>query len=300
MLGPLKRIPAHSAYRVIYIAFSKNDDNLVFTGSPLGVQNWNRQENTVEPDISFDDDLDVTCMVISEDGLQCATGHDDGSVQLWDLDTGSSFNTFRPDGEVDTISAVAFSSDKKSVATGSVQGSIRVWNMGTAKTLRDRTIGYDGYVNKVAFSSKGAQLASAAVDNTIRIWEISSGEQSHILVGHTHEVWSVAFSPSDTQVISASMDSTIRIWNATSGHLDKVLRGGTDWFSCATFSATRNLVAACSDEGNVYVWDAVSEKRLAVYEPRGWVGSVAFSGDGERIVSGSEGELHIWDTSVLL
>ncbi|GBG16223.1 WD repeat-containing protein 5-like, partial [Hondaea fermentalgiana] len=62
---------------------------------------------------------------------------------------------------------------------------------------------------------QGDTIVSGSSDNTVRIWNATSGEEQHVLKGHSDIVLSVAIQ-GDT-IVSGSSDKTVRIWNATSG-----------------------------------------------------------------------------------
>ncbi|GBG35235.1 WD repeat-containing protein 5, partial [Hondaea fermentalgiana] len=70
---------------------------------------------------------------------------------------------------------------------------------------------------------QGDTIVSGSEDNTLRIWNATSGEEQHVLKGHSGYVFSVAIQ-GDT-IVSGSNDNTVRIWNATSGEGQHVLKG---------------------------------------------------------------------------
>jgi WD40 repeat protein len=70
----------------------------------------------------------VISIAFSSDGKILASGGDDGSVILWDL------QTRQPIGEPlrghdEGVNSVAFSSDGKILASGGVDGSVILWDM---------------------------------------------------------------------------------------------------------------------------------------------------------------------------
>jgi hypothetical protein len=69
----------------------------------------------------------------------------------------------------------------------------------------------------VAVSPDNHRVVSGSEDSTIRIWNASTGENEHVLRGHSEMVLLVAVSPDNHRVVSWSEDSTIRIWNTLTG-----------------------------------------------------------------------------------
>jgi WD40 repeat protein len=74
--------------------------------------------------------------------------------------------------------------------------------------------GIPSLVNSVAVSSDNRHVVSGSEDNTVRIWNVLTGEEEHILRGHS-EVYSVAVSPDNHHIVSGSWDNTVRIWNVS-------------------------------------------------------------------------------------
>ncbi|MBA2307119.1 hypothetical protein H0W26_03235, partial [Candidatus Dependentiae bacterium] len=58
---------------------------------------------------------------------------------------------------------------------------------------------------------------------TARVWDVKTGQQLHILQGHTKPVSSAAFSPDGTTILTGSEDNKARLWDVTTGDLLKVL-----------------------------------------------------------------------------
>jgi WD40 repeat protein len=101
---------------------------------------------------------------------------------------------------------------------------------------------------------------------------------------HSGDINSVAFSPDGTKIVSGSDDKTIKVWDSG------VCRSPQN----RPFSAKTN---AC--------WLVLADKLEMLSEKTnahsGWVGSVPFSPDGTKIVSGSsDGTIKVWDLGALL
>jgi WD40 repeat protein len=60
------------------------------------------------------------------DGKTIATGGDDKTVKLWNLN-GQELQTFK--GHSDSVISVVFSPDGKTIATGSDDKTVKLWNL---------------------------------------------------------------------------------------------------------------------------------------------------------------------------
>ena len=70
----------------------------------------------------------VLCVAISPDGSRLATSSEDGTVKLWDSQTGQEVLTLR--GHTDIVPSVAFSPDGTQLATAGVDGTVQIREAG--------------------------------------------------------------------------------------------------------------------------------------------------------------------------
>jgi len=93
----------------------------------------------------------VRSVAYSVDGRLLASGSDDGSVRIWDIQAGEeALSPLRSgDGEVLTVD---FARNNCWVATGTASGTVCVWNVGLTRANPRRFNGHSGSVNSVAFS----------------------------------------------------------------------------------------------------------------------------------------------------
>ncbi|KAF4575498.1 hypothetical protein EYR36_006858 [Pleurotus pulmonarius] len=110
------------------VLFSDNEE-LVFAASSSAVETWDHQEQICKPAVSFQDcDSEVLSIHISKGASQCVTGHEDGSVRLWSIDTGRVLFMLQPE-ENAPQGEVAISPDSSKIASGS--SMIRIWDTQT-------------------------------------------------------------------------------------------------------------------------------------------------------------------------
>ena len=164
-------------------------------------------------------------MVFSHDSRQLALASDDGTVKIWDAETGRCMQT--PEGHDERVNLVVFSHDSRQLASASDDGTVKIWHteMGRCMQMLE---GHDGSVNSVVFSHDSRQLASASCDWTVKIWDTETGRCMQTLEDHDENVNSVVFSHDSRQLTSAS-DETVKIWDAETGGCMQTLEGNGGW-----------------------------------------------------------------------
>jgi WD40 repeat protein len=261
----------------------------------------------------------VNSVCFSPDSNTLASGSTDNGIRVWDAHTGKPLKTLT--GHTDWVDSVVFSPDGNTIASGSHDKTIRLWDSVTGKDIKTLT-GHTLPVHSVAFSPDGKTIASGSSDDTIRLWAAVTGEPLKTLIGHMasahSKVTSVVFSPDSNTLASGSQDETIRLWNGHTGeHLYTLgelptSKWTTDWVNSVAFSPDGHTIASgngswTGEEGSsvgdvIHLWDTGTRQlRQTLTGHNGVVNSVAFSPDGNTVVSGATNyrnlgeEIRLWD-----
>jgi WD40 repeat protein len=185
---------------------------------------------------------EVSCMTFAGLSKKLVTGHDDGSVRLWDLDTGSTVNLHEPErGHGNTVACVCVvernGGDEQLVATGGFDGRVAVWDVRKTRHSRPHLmtaweahqgseilsiVAYGGMNGMDPAGGGGGagragsvqSMITAGNDGVIRLWR-GPGDLVGEFWGHEEAVTCMALD--GNFLFSGSEDKTIQVWDARAG-----------------------------------------------------------------------------------
>jgi WD40 repeat protein len=245
-------------------------------------------------------DVDINSVAFSEDGSLLATTGDDGRLRVWETESGRRLGDFG--GESELVLGASFSPDGSQVAAGWLEEDlVRVWDVATGRLVR--AIDTPAAPSATSFSPDGSRLAIGAIDEPVGVVvDVRSGRRLLVLEGHEFGLNDIDYSPDGRWISTASGDSTARIWDASSGRSEFTLFGPSGNLSHADWSPDSGRLVIGGGDGSARVWEiseggARQELALSSQVNRSGVWGVAFSPDGERVMTGALdiGAVQVWD-----
>jgi len=302
------------------LGISIDSKTLVTVSSPQGVQFWNISTEELKPipSVTFEDAIEDILpkspsinvpSAISPDLQTLATGKWDGSLLIWDGDTGKK-KTYPSPHSGKAVLAIAFSPDSQSLATLGQNSKINLWKLPFQKNHANHEViplpftiaprKRDEFVRyRVEFSADGRTLA---VSQTVRlgVFNVSVGvlnldSQTWTKI-HTPNLLGLALSANGKKLATGHKPEGLKLWNTDPAEILIEEGRSRNWiFDVCLSRDGRTLIGGCGG-GTLLFYNVVAERtafKMRVHELL--VIDTRFSPDGRILVTtDSAGTIKLW------
>jgi len=249
----------------------------------------------------------ITAVAFSPDGQRILSGSMDGTLKLWDIESGRELQTFC--GHHGGVQRVAFSADGRRAISAGSDGLVQIWPVNSTGDTRPAT-GLSG-MHLVTLSPDGRLALEGnfrGSNSWARLWDTATGCD---LGGWKHDdsLQCLALSPDDRLSLAGQDKGLIVLRDLASGRILKTLSGHTGPVYSVAFANDSARCVSCGDDGTVRLWDLVSgveRGRIATSHSRTivrispdnqWVALACYSSELAVWQLTADGKWSAWETS---
>jgi eukaryotic-like serine/threonine-protein kinase len=208
-----------------------------------------------------------SAITLSSDGVLAATGHQDGTVALWDAHSGRllresarEFRNVTPFIPPTEVNALALSGDLQSLAAATFNPvGVRTWSLPTWRRRGSRWFG-SIYPVSLAISADGSRIATSGTGQglSVNIWDATLRTREMNLRGHLDVPTAIAFSTDGHTLATGGADGLLKLWHLdTQREVAILLKLETgSQFVTVIFSPDGAWLAAADNHGFLYLFHA--------------------------------------------
>ncbi|MCR9243643.1 MAG: serine/threonine-protein kinase [bacterium] len=151
----------------------------------------------------------VTCAALHPNAARVVAGAPDGTVRVWDSDTGTLIDQWQAHEAF--VSSIAFAADGSEFLTAAEDGTLRTWRW-SSRTRRHDFAGYRGWIGTAIYSGDD-EVVAGGQDPRLMIWDRDTGRFLRTGHGHGAPIFCLAATASGDRVFSGDVAREIHIWD---------------------------------------------------------------------------------------
>jgi WD40 repeat protein len=286
-----KRLSTGEASDTAHFALALSPDGRYLAASGgATVQVWTT--DPAQPAFRLTESESVRSLAYSPDNRWIAGGGSEGTVRLWNAQTGDRHALWH--GPDEPITTLAFTADGKTLATAGSSGiAVWLWNVADGEPILLIPDALDGCtIESAAFHPGGRLLALGGIDwlatggttGAVSLWDIVDRCEVATFFGGSS---CVAFDSTGDRLASATLEETVCVWDVPNQRLIAELPRQDGNLTCVAFSPDGRWLASGSEDRTLRLWDETLREPRVVRELDTQVKALRFSPDGRWLYTGN-------------
>lgn len=194
--------------------------NLIAIGLENTIYVWNALTGLVGLLCELDNNTLVTSLRWSDDGSYISVGKDDGSIEIWDIETNARLRTLVCGSSAARVAAHCWLAHL--LASGSKEGAIYHSDVRVNDHLVSKAVSaHLAEICSIEYRPDAQQFCSGGNDNLVAIWDArNTADPLFTKTNHRAAVKAMAWCPFQTSLLATgggTSDKTIHFWNTASG-----------------------------------------------------------------------------------
>ncbi len=280
------------------LTFSPNG-KILATGGKAGISWWDCASRECLHQITRDEEVPGD-LAMAPDGSRLAAGWSDGTISVWDLDSGKEVSAKKP---YDTqVFSLTFAPNAGTIVSSDVEGQVLWTRVSGGDVIRQVDFRSDNGSPAVTLSADGrTAIAYDSKKETFSLWELATG-QPRLSLGKCVQETMPCYSSDGKLALAQVTAQTLALFDLVRGEAVRHFQVDGKVAQVA-LSPGGKLLASLGANGTISLWDGAVGTALAPV-PLGDFDraiALAFSRDGKVLaVACKNSTLLLWDVEVLL
>lgn len=232
-------------------------------------------------------------IVVLSDGRRILSSSRDGSIRLWDLETGRELRRYlRP--EANDVWGILVLPGEKEFLTGDGDGCVTRWDLASAEAVA--TYQHAGPVFRLALRPGGTEFVATDNEKVAVLWNLETGKKLQTFKGHTDRVYTALFVAGGERLLTGAGDGKLKVWNVDTGECERTYEHELGDVYTMTPSPDGVRFAMCSGDEKLRVFDAETLEVVWAEKLEDDLKVVSWSPDGEVLATACEDRrLHLFN-----
>lgn len=233
---------------------------------------------------------EISCLLYSPTNGFLISGNDDGSIRLWNPESGSTINLLEHTNTVCCLD-VAVRGRSELLLSAGFDGHVAIWDitkrrysMPQIETVFRAHAPYE--ILALKFNAMNNTIVTAGNDRHIRVWSIFNYELQATLDGHTDSVTTLALD--GNFLLSGSEDCTVRVWDTHSHTLLQTIRAHSEAVEQLLIVPETGFLVTCSTDRRIKVWNYGEQRLIKEWQHPDAIRSLGLLRKLRKIVCGTE------------
>ncbi|MGE5481206.1 MAG: T9SS type A sorting domain-containing protein [Chloroflexota bacterium] len=237
----------------------------------------------------------ITSVAWRADSKQIATAGLDGSILIWDAETGKNIDSLFPSIKK-PIQSIAWSPDGKYMALVALSNSIKIWNVELDYQETELT-GGAADISLIRWSPWGADVFATDYSGVLYRWTNLASEPRYAEKIHDGEIKDFEINPSGENIATAGADGKVNIVDYQTGAFKKTLYQSALPINGIAFSPMGNNIAIANGSSETSVYDVSNgAKVVSLFDFVQPVVDVDWSSDRDNIATiSSDKTVKLWE-----
>jgi hypothetical protein len=239
----------------------------------------------------------VKSLAFSPSGTFLAAGKSDRALWVFDVARKVRLQSFDKLEMLQSVECCAFSPTGTHLLAAGRKGHITIYEVNRDGLMKEagQFAGHSDEVRCMAFSADGKFVVSGGEEKILRYWELATGQERASFPGFKGNI-KACFMAKNGRSAMATDGSTVMQIDLMKRELMRERRLTNYSLSgqAATFSPDGTYVAT-SDTHKIRLWNLNSTGEMPACEDNEIQWSLAFTPDGNRLLSGARAKVNVWD-----
>lgn len=276
--------------KVMYVEWSPDGKKIAISTRVGGLFIYNAEDYSLSKTLTGHSGS-IQVITWSPDGKKLASSCWDGTIKIWDSNTGIEIRNI---SDVAKPVSIEWSPDGKTIAVGSWEGNLHYFNSISGDLIKTISA-HTSNIRMIDWNPNGEKIVTASYDGTAKIWDTKTYLEILEYNNHTDKVDCAMWNSSGDLVVSTGHGAEVLVWDAKTGNTINNFTGHTDYVSSVAWSPDSKYIASAGKGSEIIIWNLIENKKENEMNTHSdLIHTLDWHSDGTKLLSGS------WDKSVIV